>query len=304
MKETFTIFYITPYSDDYLKVEEAVLSAYQKAIELVPEATLKMVGISHVASGSNLTLTIIDQIRNADIVICNISKFHPNVMYELGLSHALNKPTILLVDNETDYFFDAAYIRYIAYDQNSLPGNLVHHLAKVLTLVIANPEEWKLNTNTPKKEIEKVKTTIFVSYCHRDVTYLERLKVHLKPIERKGAVQLWSDTLLLSGEKWKLKIERALDSAAIAILLISADFMASDFIINNELQTLLKSAESMGTIIIPIVIKPCRFLREHTINQFQAANDPIYPLCKMTEYEQEDIYEKVANRIELVIGSD
>ena len=55
----------------------------------------------------------------------------------------------------------------------------------------------------------------------------------------------------MSGEKWKQKIEKALNDASIAILLISADFIASDFIINNELQPLLKNAEEKGTVILP-----------------------------------------------------
>jgi len=305
MQKTFHIFYITPYSDDYLKVEEAVIAAYQKVILLMPDIDFKMTGVSNIVAGTNLTLNIIKQIESADIVICNISKYNSNAMYELGLAHAMNKSTIILIDNETRINFDIATLRYIAYDQNSLPDNLVHHLAKVLTLVVAEPDDWKVNfSGEPKKEIEETKKTIFVSYSHKDTIYLERIKIHLKPLERKGTIQLWSDTLILSGEKWKEKITAALDKAAIALLLVSADFMASEFIINNELQPLLKSAENKGTIIIPVVVKPCRFLREPTISQFQAANDPINPLCKLSEYEQEDVYEKVAHRIELAIGSD
>ncbi len=119
-----------------------------------------------------------------------------------------------------------------------------------------------------------------------------------------GHVKLWSDTIILSGEKRKEKIEEELNNAAIAVLLISADFMASDFIISDELQPLLKLAESKGTIIIPIIIKPCRFLREPTLSQFQSVNNPLNPLCKISEFEQEEIYEKVAQRIELAIKSE
>jgi len=70
------------------------------------------------------------------------------------------------------------------------------------------------------------------------------------------------------------------------------------------LQPLLKDAEEKGTLIIPLVLKPCRFAREPSISQFQSANDPVTPLCNMTEYEQELIYEKIASRIELVIESE
>ncbi len=53
-------------------------------------------------------------------------------------------------------------------------------------------------------------------------------------------------TKIKAGDKWKEKIERALEKSAIAILLISADFLASDFIVDNELPPLLKSAEGKG----------------------------------------------------------
>lgn len=162
MQKTFHIFYITPYSDDYLKVEEAVIAAYQKVIKLMPDVEFKMTGFSNIVAGSNLTLDIIKQIQSADIIICNISKYNANAMYELGLAHAMNKPTIILIDNETRINFDIASLRYIAYDQNSLPDNLVHHLAKVLTLVVAEPDDWKVNfSGEPKKEIEETKKNNF-----------------------------------------------------------------------------------------------------------------------------------------------
>ena len=79
------------------------------------------------------------------------------------------------------------------------------------------------------------------------------------------------------------------------------DFIASDFIVNNEIQPLLKNAEDKGTIILPVIVKPCRFLREPSISQFQSINNPAEPLCKLNEYEQEDIYELISQRIELAL---
>jgi len=63
-----------------------------------------------------------------------------------------------------------------------------------------------------------------VSYSHLDSKYIERLKIHLRPFEKSGLVDLWSDTRINVREKWKEKIESALNNSAIAILLISADF--------------------------------------------------------------------------------
>jgi hypothetical protein len=70
----------------------------------------------------------------------------------------------------------------------------------------------------------------------------------MRPFEKKGVIDLWVDTKINVGEKWKEKIQQALDRAAIAILLISADFLASDFIIDNELPPLLKAAEEKGNL--------------------------------------------------------
>jgi hypothetical protein len=305
MKQKFKIFYISAYSEGKLRIEEIVVKAYKKVIDLIPDMSFSMSAWTNITSSANDNNEIIRGIGESDLVICNISKNNANLMYELGIVHALNKPSLLLVDNETKLNFDTSSIRYFIYDQHTTPNHIVNNLAKTITLIVSNPSEWTLDLLSNKKKADKKEPkTIFVSYNHKDAIYLERLKIHLKPLERNGLIDLWSDSLILSGEKWKLKIEKALEKAAIALLLVSADFMASDFIVNNELQPLLKYAEGKGTIIIPIVVKPCRFLRELSLSQFQAANDPINPLCKLTEFDQEEIYEKVSHRIELAIGSE
>lgn len=139
---------------------------------------------------------------------------------------------------------------------------------------------------------------IFISYSHKDGGYLERLMIHLKPLQRQGVIDPWVDTRLLAGDKWKKEIEKSLNSAKVAILLISADFLASDFIVENELPPLLHGAEEKGTLIIPVILKPCRFVREKSLNEFQAVNSPDDPVSALGEYERELIYDTIAQRIE------
>ena len=73
--------------------------------------------------------------------------------------------------------------------------------------------------------------------------------------------------------------------------------MASDFIVDNELPPLLAKAESQGTRIVPVILKPCRFAR-HNLGRFQAINAPSNPMISMNEGEQEFVYDQVAELVE------
>ena len=81
-------------------------------------------------------------------------------------------------------------------------------------------------------------------------------------------------------------------------LLVSADFLASDFITDNELPPLLKNAEERGTRILPLIVKPCRFARDKNLRHFQAINDPKQPLALLSPGEQEILYDQVAAEVE------
>jgi hypothetical protein len=138
---------------------------------------------------------------------------------------------------------------------------------------------------------------VFVSYAHADRRWLERLVVHLKPLRESSKIVAWDDTKIKSGSKWKTEIKNAVDRAHAAVLLISADFLASDFIRTDELPPLLLSAEEKGTPILPVIVSPCLFNRLQHLYQFQAINDPAVPLVDMSCGQQEAVFVKIANTI-------
>jgi len=158
--------------------------------------------------------------------------------------------------------------------------------------------EQNVSKRQPKITENGVLKSIFVSYCHEDKKHLKRLQVHMRPLEKEGLVDLWDDTKIKVGEKWKEEIANALSKAAIAILVISADFLASDFIVDNELPPILEKAELDGTRIVPIILKPCRFSRDKNLSKFQALNSPDKPLLSMSEVEQEELWDRLCHLIE------
>ncbi len=142
------------------------------------------------------------------------------------------------------------------------------------------------------------RTRIFVSYSHADAEWLNRLQVHLKPLERAGSIEWWDDTKILPGMVWRDEIEKALAAAQIGVLLVSADFVASDFIANHELPNLLAAAQDEGLTILSLIVGPSRFKRMPELSRFQAVNDPDRPFIGLSKAEQEADLLKLANRIE------
>lgn len=145
----------------------------------------------------------------------------------------------------------------------------------------------------------KKEPSIFISYAHKDREYLDRLKTHLKVLGRSIQFDVWDDTRIRTSGKWLEEIETALDKASDAILLISTDFLASDFINDdNELPPLLEAAKQKGTRIHPVIVHPCQFLKFKPLSQFQAANSPDEALSECLPAKQERIWMKLCNDIQ------
>ncbi|MFL5627729.1 MAG: toll/interleukin-1 receptor domain-containing protein [Ktedonobacteraceae bacterium] len=144
------------------------------------------------------------------------------------------------------------------------------------------------------------RSRVFISYSHSDADYLKRLQIHLEPYVREGTVDFWDDTKLEPGLNWREEIRQAIASAKIAVLLVSADFLASEFITRNELPPLLAAAKQEGTIILTVILSPCIF-DDTDLAQFQTVNAPSRPLSSMTGWKRDEVWVKVAKRIKGIL---
>jgi hypothetical protein len=240
------------------------------------------------------TQTIIEAISTADLVIGNMDGGNQSVTFSLGIALSKEKPILLIVP---------------AGRALSIPTDLYK-----FRLFVFSFDEPDLFVDSFKSQVkdalereageipEPENNNIFISYSHSDYAFLQRLLVHLRPLEKAGLINPWEDTRLRAGDLWKQEITKALERAGAAILLVSADFMASEFIVENELPPLLAKAEAGGTRIIPLIIKPCRFTRDKNLARFQSVNDPRNPLISLSEASREEIYDKVAMTVELTTG--
>jgi TIR domain len=98
---------------------------------------------------------------------------------------------------------------------------------------------------------------VFCSYAHEDESHLWRLKVHLNVLERQGLISTWHDRQISVGTDWAQAIDTHLENASLILLLVSADFLASDYCYMIEMQQAMQRHEASVARVIPIVVRPC-----------------------------------------------
>ena len=137
------------------------------------------------------------------------------------------------------------------------------------------------------------RTKVFISYSHHDDKYLKRLAVHLEPYRRSGAIEIWSDTQIQPGALWRDEVANAIATTKVAILLVSADFLASKFIAEHELPPLLAAAQTEGAVILPVVVGACNY-DDSDLAPFQAINAPSRAIARLSPAKRDEEWAKVA----------
>lgn len=98
---------------------------------------------------------------------------------------------------------------------------------------------------------------VFFSYSHEDEELRNRLEKHLALLKRQGLVEAWHDRRILAGSDLDQAISSNLESADIILLLVSADFLASDYCYSRELHRAMERHEAGSAVVVPVILKPC-----------------------------------------------
>jgi hypothetical protein len=102
---------------------------------------------------------------------------------------------------------------------------------------------------------ERRRMKLFCSYAHHDDRHRERLERHLSALRREDFIELWHDQRIAPGDDWRARIGTALREADVILLLISADFLASDFCVDVELAHAIERHRAGTARVIPIAVR-------------------------------------------------
>lgn len=98
--------------------------------------------------------------------------------------------------------------------------------------------------------------SVFFCYAHEDEALLNKLKTHLRPFQRQGLIDVWHDRDISAGTEWEREIKKHLNEARIILLLVSPDFMNSDYCYSVEMKRALERHDRKEALVIPVILRP------------------------------------------------
>ena len=229
--------------DDYVVVLDT--PAYQKAFRSKASALAPVIPLINARFGKRkhqlISLALTGQSGTHEFEDCQLGSFYDETHYPVSL-------------------FDLVLNLY------AIP--LTHAGFAPLRQILHT--QWEETLAQKKSDDGTSPLKIFISYSHKDEQFKKELVTMLRSLQRRGIVDTWQDRRIEAGDEWNKSIQDAMDECDLALLLVSADYLASDFIQEAEQPTLLKRREDMQLRIIPIIVRACTWQSEPVLKDLQA----------------------------------
>src|ERR1019366_5294881 len=99
--------------------------------------------------------------------------------------------------------------------------------------------------------------SLFFSYSHADESMRDQLERHLSALKHQGLIEAWHDRRIPAGRIFDAEIDSHLESADIILLLVSSDFLASEYCYDREMKRAMERHKSGGAVVVPVILRPC-----------------------------------------------
>ena len=145
---------------------------------------------------------------------------------------------------------------------------------------------------------EQSQLNVFLSYSHKDEDLLNQLLPHLATLRRQEFINTWHDRQITGGTEWAKAIEDGLATADIILLLVSADFIASDYCWTIELKQAIQRHEAGTARVIPIILRPCDWT-DTPFSKLQGFPKNANPVSSYAQ--QDDAFTEIAKGLRTVV---
>lgn len=192
------------------------------------------------------------------------------------------------------------------------PGGTINIVQQTSKLTEPKSEIPRASQSIPKKNIAASpvvptgkeglkKNEVFISYSHKDEDWKDRLVTHLHVLQMQDMIDVWDDRRIELGDDWKPEIEEAINRASIVILMISANFLTSKFILDKEVPKFLERRTKGGFRVIPLIVKPCAWKQVEWLSEIQGRPKDNHPLSSGSEYQIDTNLASLADEIAAIV---
>lgn len=143
------------------------------------------------------------------------------------------------------------------------------------------------------------KISIFISYSHEDEMYKDKLEKHLSILKRNNIIETWHDRKIIPGQEWDKKIKDELENAQIILLLVSVDFLNSNYCYDVEIKRAIEKHDNGESVLIPIILRKCDW-QETSFSKIQALPKNAKPVKSFDD--DDDAFYSIVEGIKLAIS--
>jgi internalin A len=185
------------------------------------------------------------------IIRCDIERINAEFRHRLDVQERVP----LLVDST----LSVDYKKLVTFEKKgvkSFPEIIGDDLVEIHVSELLSGVDIPVEQHSPG-QLVSLGVSVLLSYSHKDEALRDRLEVHLKLLQRQRLISTWHDRKILPGEVWADQVDAHLRSASLIILLISADFIASDYVWGQEVKVALERHDVGEAVVVPIMLRPC-----------------------------------------------